>query len=182
MDLTAARAKMAEAINHLKGELAQIRTGRANAALVSDIVCDVYDSRMMVKELAQITTPEPTVILISPWDKSIITNILGGISKANMGLNGVVDGDLVRIVIPPLTSERREQFIKQMHQTLEKYRVEIRQIRQEVRESLKRQKEAGEISEDEEKRQEGELQKLHDEFTEAVVVSGKAKEEDLRQV
>lgn len=177
-----ARAKMADAIGHLKTELAQIRTGRANATLVSDIVCDAYDSKMMVKELAQITTPEPTVILISPWDKAIITNIVGGIAKSNAGLNAVVDGDLIRIVIAPLTSERREQFIKQMHQTLEKYRVEVRQIRQETREDLKRQKQSGTIAEDEEKRLEQELQKLHDEFIEAIEAAGRAKEEDLRQV
>ena len=90
---------MNDAISHLKGELAQIRTGRASASLVSDIMVEAYNSKMMVKELAQITTPEPAVILISPWDKSIITNIVGGISKANIGLNGVVDGDLIRIAM-----------------------------------------------------------------------------------
>jgi len=180
--LNEARQKMADAIGHLKSELAQIRTGRANATLVSDIICDAYDSKMMVKELAQITTPEAAVILISPWDKAIITNIVGGISKSNAGLNPVVDGDLIRIVIPPLTAERREQFIKQMHQTLEKYRVQVRQARQETREDLKRRKESGDISEDEEKRLEEQLQKLHDEFFEAIEVAGKVKEEDLRQV
>lgn len=173
---------MADALGHLKTELAQIRTGRANATLVSDIICDAYDSKMMVKELAQITTPEPSVILISPWDKSIITNIVGGISKSNAGLNPVIDGDLIRIVIPPLTAERREEFIKQMHQTLEKYKVQVRQVRQETREDLKRQKESADISEDDEKRLEEQLQKLHDEFIEAIEVAGKAKEEDLRQV
>ncbi len=180
--LDEARTKMADAIGYLKSELAQIRTGRANASLVSDIICDAYDSKMMVKELAQITTPEPSVILISPWDKSIITNIVGGISKSNATLNPVVDGDLIRIVIPPLTAERREQFIKQMHVTLEKYRVQIRQTRHDTREDLKRQKESGDISEDDEVRQEEELQKLHDEFIEAVEAAGRAKEEDLRQV
>src|SRR4030043_1953355 len=106
--------KMQDAIGHLKSELAQIRTGRATPTLISDILVDAYNSKMMVKELAQITAPEPTVLLISPWDKSIITNIVGGITKANIGLNPVVDGDLIRVVIPALTSERREQFIKQM--------------------------------------------------------------------
>ena len=90
--------------------------------MVSDIQVDAYNSKMMVKELAQITTPEPTVILISPWDKSIITNIVGGIAKADIGLNSVVDGDIIRIAIPPLTAERRDQFIKNMHQILEKLR------------------------------------------------------------
>lgn len=176
------RKKMQDALTHLRSEVAQIRTGRANVALVSDIVVDAYNTRMMVKELAQITAPGPTVLLISPWDKSIITNVVGGIVKANLGLNPVIDGDLIRIVIPPLTAERREQFIKQMHVILEKYRVEIRQIRHEYREELQTKKQAGEISEDEEKRQGDALQKLHDEYIEAIEVEGKAKEEELRQV
>ena len=180
--LDEATQKMQVAIGHLKTELAQIRTGRANVSLVSDILVDAYDSKMMIKELGQITTPEPTVLLISPWDKSIITNIVGGIAKANIGLNAVIDGDLVRIAIPPLTAERREQFIRQMHAILEKYRVEIRQIRHEFIEKLRGKKQSGEIGEDEEKRQAQELQKLHDEFIEAIEVAGKAKEEELRQV
>lgn len=182
MNLSDAQLKMHDAVVHLKTDLGQIRTGRANSALVSDLLIDAYDSKLMVKELAQISTPEPAVILISPWDKSIITNIVGGITKANVGLNPVVDGDLIRIVIPPLTAERREEFIKQMHGILEQYRVQIRQIRHEAREQLKRQKESGEISEDEEKRLENELQKLHDEYIEAIEVAGKNKEEQLREI
>jgi len=173
---------MQTAIGHLRSELAQIRTGRASSALVSDVIVDAYDSKLMVKELGQITTPEPTVILISPWDKSILTNIVGGIVKANIGLNPVVDGDLIRIVIPPLTAERREQFIKQMHTILEKYRVEVRQIRHEYIENTRSQRQNGEISEDDEQRQKHEIQKLHDEFIEAIEVAGKHKEEQLREV
>src|SRR3990167_2541641 len=146
--LDEATQKMQVAIGHLKTELAQIRTGRANVSLVSDISVDAYDSKLMIKELGQITTPEPTVLLISPWDKSIITNIVGGIAKANIGLNAVVDGDLVRIVIPPLTAERREQFIRQMHQILEQFKVQIRQVRHQYLEEL-RKKQSGEIGEDE---------------------------------
>ena len=180
--LDEATQKMQVAIGHLKTELAQIRTGRANVSLVSDISVDAYDSKLMIKELGQITTPEPTVLLISPWDKSIITNIVGGIAKANIGLNAVVDGDLVRIVIPPLTAERREQFIRQMHTILEKYRVQIRQIRHAFIEKLRGKKQSGEIGEDEEKRQKVEVQKLHDEFIEVIEVAGKVKEKELRQV
>lgn len=182
MDLSSARQKMTDAITHLKGELAQIRTGRANAALVSDILVEVYATKMMVKELAQITAPEPSVLSVSPWDKSIITNIVGGISKANVGLNPVVDGDLIRIVIPPLTAERREEFIKQMHAILEKYRVEIRQIRHEAREFIENEKKSGNIGEDEEERQHELLQKMHDEYIEMIEVVGHNKEEELRQV
>ena len=174
--------RMQNAVGHLKGELAQIRTGRATPGLVSDILVDAYNAKMMVKELGQITTPEPTVLLISPWDKSIITNVVGGIVKANIGLNPVIDGDVIRIVIPPLTAERREQFIKKMHTTLEKYRVEVRQIRHEFVEKVRKQEHGGEISEDEAKRRVHRLQELHDEFIEAIEVAGKTKEEELREV
>lgn len=182
VDLNQARARMQDAIGHLKGELAQIRTGRANVALVSDIPVEVYATKMKVRELAAISAPEPTVLLVSPWDKSIITNVVGGIARANIGLNPVVDGDLIRIVIPPLTSERRDQIIRQMHSILEKYRVEIRQIRHEARESLQSLKQSGDISEDEEARLQLELQKMHDEFIEVVEVAGKVKEQELREV
>ena len=174
--------RMSDATEHLKSELAQIRTGRANPSLISDILIDAYNSKMMVKELAQITAPEPTVLLISPWDKSIITNIVGGISKSNAGLNPVIDGDFIRIVIPVLTSERREQFIKQMHQILEKYRVQVRQIRHEFVAKLKEQQKAGAIGEDEEKRYLLEIQKIHDQFIEAIDLAGKTKEEQLREI
>lgn len=182
MNLDDTRLRMQQAITHLRSELAQIRTGRATPTLVSDIAVDAYNTKMMVKELAQITAPQAMVLLISPWDKSIITNIVGGIVRANIGLNPVIDGDLIRIVIPPLTAERREQFIKQMHQILEKFRVEIRQIRHECREDLQTKKQSGQISEDEEERLEDGLQKLHDEYIETIEVEGKAKEAELREV
>lgn len=176
------KKRMQVAIDHLREELAQIRTGRATPNLISEILVDCYNTKMMVKELAQITAPEPTILLVSPWDKSIITNIVGGISKANIGLNPVVDGDLIRIVVPSLTVERREQFIKQMHTLLEKYRVEIRQIRHEFVEKLRGQKKSAEIGEDDEKRLEHEIQKAHDQYIESIEVAGKGKEEQLREV
>lgn len=179
MNLSEARQKCTDAVTHLKSELAQIRTGRATPGLISDIPVDAYGTKMMVKELAQISTPEPTILLISPWDKSIITNITGGIVKANLGFNPVIDGDLIRIVIPPMTAERRQQFIRQMHTTLEKYRVEIRQIRHEFIEDLRSREGA---SEDEQKRQQKEIQELHDEFIEAIEVAGKSKEEELKEI
>lgn len=173
-----ARTKMQDAVSHLKEEIAQIRTGRANSALVSDIHVDAYDSKLMVKELGQITTPEPTVIIISPWDKSVLTNIVGGITNANVGLTPVIDGEVVRIVIPALTTERREQFIKKMHDIVENFKVEIRQIRHNFLETLK----SSDKSEDDQERDKHEIQKLHDQYIEIIEIAGKNKEERLRQV
>lgn len=174
--------RMNKALSHLREELAQIRTGRATPSLVQDIVVDAYNSKMTVKELAQISAPEPTIILISPWDKSIITNIAGGITKSNLGFNPVVDGDLIRITIPALTAERREQFIKQMHGILEKYRVEVRQIRHEFMEKVKGAEDSKDMGEDESKRQQNEIQKIHDKFIEQIDAAGEAKEEQLREI
>ena len=182
MIISEAQNKMSDALAHFKTELSQIRTGRAAPTLVSEISVEVYNSRMMVKVLAQISAPEPSVVLVTPWDKSIITNIVNGITKANTGLQPVVDGELIRIVIPPLTGEKREELIKGMHQSLEKYKVQIRQIRHEYLEELKREKADSSLSEDDEKRREEEIQKVHDEFIDAIEVAGKAKEEELRQV
>ena len=174
--------KMQDAVGHLKVELAQIRTGRAAPQLISDLEVEAYNTKMMVKELAQITAPDSTTLLVSPWDKTILQNIVSGITRANIGLMPVVDGDLVRITIPALTAERREQLIKQMHTLLEKYRVEIRHIRHEFIEIIREQKKSGEISEDEEKRYGHEIQKVHDQFIEAIEVAGKHKEGQLREV
>jgi len=176
------KQKMQLALGHLKDELAQIRTGRATPNLVSDIEVEAYGAKMAVKELAQISAPEPTIILISPWDKSVITSISSGIAKSNLGFNPVIDGDLIRINIPALTAERREQFIKQMYQILEKYRVEVRRIRHEYVEQVRNQKKNGEIGEDEEERRAKEIQKIHDEYIEQIEDIGKAKEEQLREV
>ncbi len=173
---------MLAAFRHLKDELAQLRTGRATPTLVSDIEVEAYGTKMTVKELGQITAPEATVILISPWDKSVIASISSGISKSNLGFNPVVDGDVIRINIPSLTAERREQLIKQMHQLLEKYKVEIRQVRHEYIERVRNQEKNGEIGEDEEERQSKEIQKIHDEYIEQIDDIGKAKEEQLREV
>ena len=97
-------------------------------------------------------------------------------------MNPTIDGDIIRVIIPALTTERRDQLIKQMHQLLEKYRVEVRQIRHEFIEMLREQKKTGEISQDEEKRLQGEIQKQHDHFIEMIEVSGKAKEEQIHEV
>ncbi|MBI4037827.1 ribosome recycling factor [Candidatus Curtissbacteria bacterium] len=174
--------RMQKAVSHLREELAQIRTGRATPSLVADIIVDAYNSKMTVKELAQITAPEPNIILISPWDKSIITSISGGIVKSNLGFNPVVDGDLIRINIPALTAERREQFIKQMHGILEKYRVEVRQIRHEFVEKAKAAEENKEIGEDELERQKNEIQKIHDKYIGQVDEAGETKESQLREI
>lgn len=182
--LDQAKQRMAKAIEHLKSELAQIRTGRATPALLEDLPLLVYDrtQKLTVKELGTITAPESSQLTILPWDKTIVGEIAAGIAKANVGLNPVVDGEIIRIKVPPLTDERRAELTRQLHQKLEVYRVEIRQIRHEVLEDLRTKKITGEFGEDEEKRVEKQLQEMVSEFIEEIDLLGEAKEKEFMQV
>lgn len=184
MVIDEAKLKMDNAISHLKSELAQIRTGRATPALIEKVVVDVYggSQHLTVEELGQILVHDSQHLVVTPWDKSIVEEIAQGLIKANLGFRVVVDNDVIRLTLPSLTEERRKELIKLMHSKLEKYRIEIRQIRQDAREKLKLMKELGELGEDEERRLENELQELHDEYIELIEMAGKAKEEQLLEV
>jgi len=180
--LEEARARMQKTIEFLRGELAQIRSGRATPALLENVPIEVYGTKMKIVELAQIAAPDPRQLLVSPWDKTIISDLAKGIQNANLGLNPIVEEEAIRIQIPPLTEERRKEFIRILHQKLEMARVSIRSVRHEIMSQLKRQKEAGEIGEDEEERSEKQLQELVEEFIEEVDVLGSHKEEELMEV
>ena len=182
--LDQAKQRMQKAIEHLKDELAQIRTGRATPALLEDLPLSVYagTQKLTVKELGAISVPESRQITVSPWDKTIIEEISTGIAAANIGLNPVIDGAIIRIKIPPLSEERRAELIKQLHQKLELFRVEIRRIRHDVLEELKKAKIAARIGEDEQTRTEKQLQEQVSEFTEEIDLLGEAKEKEIMQV
>lgn len=182
--LDSAEQRMAQAIDHLKGELAQIRTGRATPALLENLAVEVYSGsqRLTIQELGVISAPQAQQLTVSPWDKTIISEIVAGIAAANIGLNPVIDGDLIRINIPHLSEERRKELTRQLHQKLELYRVEIRQVRHEVIEELRNKKNSGEISEDEKKRVEKQLQEMVTEFIEEIDLVGDQKEKELLQV
>lgn len=177
------REKMEKALGVLADELATVRAGRANPALVEKIMVEAYETRMPLVELATITAPEPNQLVITPFDQSIIKNIELAISQnRELKLSPIVDENVIRIQIPPLTAERREEFIKQLRQKLEAGRVTIRQIRQDKRMELKRAFENKEMGEDEKFRLEEELQELTDEFMKRIEEMGKRKEAELRSV
>lgn len=183
MALDETKQKMDKAILALKGELAKIRTSRATPSLVEDVKVVLYtDQHLTIKEVATINTPDPHQLLLIPWDKSIMGELTNQIQKANLGLTPVAEGDQIRITIPPLTEERRKEFIRGMHQTLETFRIEIRQIRQETMQDLKNQEEAGKIGEDEEARLAKELQSLVDGKMDEIEELGKKKEAELLEV
>jgi ribosome recycling factor len=172
------RDKMNKSINVLKKELSKIRTGRASTALLEDIMIECYDTEMPLKQVASISVPESRLILIQPWDKSIIGNIEKGILKSELGLTPVNDGKVIRVPIPPLTEERRKELVKLVKKVGEDIKVAIRNNRREANEMFKELKNEKEISEDDYRRALNEVQKITDEFIEKVnkLVSEKEKE------
>ncbi|MBI2595456.1 ribosome recycling factor [Candidatus Daviesbacteria bacterium] len=181
-NLQEANTKIQAAIDHLKHELAAIRAGRANPTLIEDIPVSVYGSRMKLLEVGTIASPQPSLLTVQVWDVSIVEDVKKAIHEANIGLHPAVDGQVIRLPIPALTEERREEFVKLAHQKGEICRVEIRQIRGESREKWERAKSEKEFGEDELYRRQDLLQELVDKSAAQVEELVKAKEEELRQI
>lgn len=174
--------KIEAALEHFKGELAGIRAGRANPALVENISVEAYGSKMKLMEVGTISAPQPTLLTIQVWDAGLTENVIKAIQEANLGLNPASDGQLVRLPLPPLTEERREEFVKLVHQKIENARVEIRQIRQDFRNVWMKNKDSGEFGEDEFFRREKLLQESVDKSIVQVEETGKAKEQELMEI
>ncbi len=145
-------------------EFAGVRTGKASAALVENIVVDVYGSQMRIRELAGITTPEPRQLVIQPWDANSAHPIEKAIQKANLGLNPAVQGKVIRLSFPELSTERREEFVRITKKMAEDGRVAIRHVRRDAMEQLKKHAHDSGITEDQEKQAEKDLQKLTDQY------------------
>ena len=162
--LLEAEDKMQKTEHVVQQEFAGVRTGKASPALVENIIVDVYGSQMRIRELAGITTPEPRMILIQPWDASTVHPIEKAIQKTNLGLNPAVDKRFIRIVLPELSEERRVEFTKVVRKMAEDGRVAIRHVRRDAIEHLKKETKEGLITEDELKHAEKEVQKLTDRY------------------
>ncbi len=179
-----ARSKMRKILDVLRTDLSTVRTGRAAPSLVENIVINAYGGtqRLRVMELATIGSSDPQTLVITPFDNSITSEIQKGIAEANVGLNPVIDGQLIRISIPRLSEERRQELIHLMRQKLENGRIMMRQVRHEGMADIKKQKEQKTVSEDEAGRMEKEVQKITDELMEEIEGMGKKKEEELMQI
>jgi ribosome recycling factor len=184
MDEEKIRSKMQEVYDMVAADISSIRTGRATPGLVEDLEVSVYGGQQTLKinELASINTPDVQTIVIEPWDKSIIGEIRKGILTANIGLNPSIDGEIIRINLPPLTTEDREKYIKLLGTKVENGRIMIRQIRNDGMRDIKEEFESDNLSEDEKFRQEKELQKITDEFTEKIEKAAERKEEELKSM
>ena len=184
MDINELKGKMLKAIEVLKGDLGTIRTGRATPALVENITIHAYGGtqHLKVMELATIATTDHQTLVLTPFDQSIDGEIVKGIMETNVGLNPIIDGNVIRISIPSLSEERRAEFVKLMHQKLEGGKVMIRQIRHEVMADIRRKFLAKEMAEDEKTRLEKQIQELTDEMMAEIDVLGEQKEKELMQI
>lgn len=162
--LLEAEDKMLKTEQHLVQEFTGVRTGKAAGSLVENVLCEVYGSQMRLRELAGITTPEPRLIVIQPWDASTVGAIEKGIQKSNLGLNPAVQGKILRIAIPELSEERRLELVKTIKKVTEDARVAIRHVRRDAIEHLKKEGKSGGVSEDQEKDAEKEVQNLTDQY------------------
>ena len=180
--LTQPSQKIEDTIHHFKMEIAGIRAGRANPALIENILVDAYGGKMKLVEVGNISAPQPTLLTVQVWDASVLDKVIKAIQEANLGLNPSNEGNLIRLPIPPLTAERREEFIKLLHHKMEQARVAIRQTRHDFRNAWKSSQEAGEFGEDEFFRRERLLQELVDRKILEVESLGKQKEEELTQI
>jgi len=165
-------------------DIASIRTGRATPALVEDLHVAVYggQQKLKIQELATISAPDIQTLVIEPWDKSIIGEIRQGIVAANIGLNPVIDAEILRISLPPLTSEDREKYVKLLSTKLENGKIMIRQVRGDFMHEIKKAFEVKELSEDEKFGQEKSLQEITDEFIDKIEEDGERKKQELLQI
>jgi ribosome recycling factor len=180
--LNDATARMKKAVEHTLHEFSTIHTGKASPAMVESVMVEAYGSMMPLKGCAAITTPDPRLIQIQPWDKGLTRAIEKALQMANIGINPVVDGNLIRMPFPELSRERRAEFVKTAHRLAEEGRVAIRHIRRDAMELAKKQKKDGKVSEDDEKRLEKEVQTATDKAIKDIDASLAHKEKELMTV
>ncbi len=174
--------KMARAVEAMERDFQGFRTGRASTALVERIVVDYYGIQTPLNQLAGISVPETHQIVIQPWDRGVLGAIEKAITRSDIGLTPNVDGTVVRLNIPPLTEERRKDLVKVVHKRMEEARVEIRNIRRDANDHLKREERDGNVGTDEAHRQQDVLQKTTDRHVGEVDRRGEAKEREVLEV
>lgn len=177
-----AEHRMKGAVEATRKELQNIRTGRANAGILDSVLVNAYGGEMPVNQVATISIPEARQILITPFDRSLIHEIEKAISKSDVGLTPNSDGQAIRLNIPPMTEERRKQMVKQTHAEVEQGRISIRNVRRDANDHLQKAEKAKEISEDELKREQAEVQKITDKYIAELDQVQKSKEAELMEV
>jgi ribosome recycling factor len=171
--------RMHGAVESLKHDLSGLRTGRANVALLEPVHVEVYGAMMPLNQVATISAPEPRMLSVQVWDKANVIPVEKGIAHANLGLNPMIDGQTIRLPLPDLTEERRRELAKLCGKYAENAKIAIRNVRRDGMEALKEDEKKKDLSEDERKRAEDEVQKLTDKFVAEVDASATAKEKEI---
>lgn len=177
-----AESRMKKTIEHLSSDFASLRAGRANPAMVEKVRVDYYGESMPLNQLANITVPEPRLLVIQPWDKSSIASIEKAILKSDLGVNPSNDGNVIRLAIPQLTEERRKDLVKVVKKRAEEGKVAVRNIRREANDMLKSSEKEKLISEDESKKGLDDMQKITDNYIKELDAVLQAKEKDIMEV
>lgn len=177
-----AKQKFEKVLEHLRGEFASLRSGRATPALVEHVRVEAYGTTTPLIELASISAPEPKLIVVSPWDTSITKEVERALQAANLGMTPTVDGTVIRLNLPPLNEERRRELVKVLKGKLEEARVAIRNAREEILRTLKDQKTKGTVNEDDFFSAQRELQKVVDDYNDRIKAMGDEKEKDIMTV
>ena len=176
------RKRMEKAIDDIRKELASIRTGRASISILDNIQVEYYGVPTPISQVAQLATPDPTLVTVQPYDVSLVGSIEKSIRASDLGLNPSNDGRLIRIPIPALTEERRKQLAKHVHKVLEEHRTAVRNIRRDGNEHLKKMLKDKAISEDDEKNGLAEVQRLTDDYIHKLEEVAKKKEQEILTV
>ena len=176
------KGDLEKSVENFKTEIGKIRTGRANSALVENIMVDYYGNKTPLKQVAGISAPEPRLIVIQPWDVDSLANIEAAIKSADLNLNPNNDGKVIRINIPPLTEERRIDLVKILNQRTEEARISIRSIREDVWQKIQESEKDGQMSEDDKYRGKERLQELVDEYNKKIEEIREKKEKDIMTV
>ena len=180
--LSAYRERMDKAVTALKEEFAGLRTGRASPALLDQVHVDAYGSSMLLNQVGAVTVPDPRSLMVSVWDKGVVVSVEKAIRSAGLGLNPVVEGQNLRIPIPPLTEERRREIAKLAGKYAEQQRVAVRNVRHHAMDDLKKAEKDGVLSQDEQRKMQDDVQKLTDEAIKRIDETLKTKEQEIMQV
>jgi ribosome recycling factor len=182
MPMQQARQRMDGAIEALRREFAGVRTGKASPALLDSIRVEAYGSHVPLNQVGTVAAPEPRMLTVQPWDRGLMKDIERALRESELGLNPSNDGSLIRIPIPPLTEERRKEYVRLLHKIAEEARVAVRHVRKDANDEVKARQKDEHLSEDDVRREQGEVQKLTDQYIARVDELLKHKEAEVMEV
>ncbi|HEY1809294.1 MAG TPA: ribosome recycling factor [Acidobacteriaceae bacterium] len=181
-DYALLRSRMDKAVTDFQTNLASVRTGRASIHMLDQVKVDYYGTPTPLNQVGQLTTPDPNMIVIQPWDAGLIVEIEKALRTSDLGFNPNNDGKIIRVPIPPMTEDRRREVVKHLHRVLEDHRTAVRNIRRDGNDLIRKAAKDKKVSEDEEKRSLDEIQKLTDEEIRKMEEMAKRKEVEIMQI